>query len=121
MEALNAKLDNDGSDTSVTTNSYRKRAETGQSPQKLKAQQDASSDSESDHEMDKPSGTHNTNKPSSALAEVNTSLVEDDANEINGGIHDDDISKMMLQAQDNSKDNLLSEPHSQAADSRQRP
>ena len=44
-----------------------------------------------------------------------TSSMDDDASVINGGIHNDDISETMLQDGDNNSDeNTLSEPLSQA-------
>ena len=54
MDALNAKLDNNGSDTTIITNSYRKNAKTGQSPKNNRTRHDLSSNSELDHKMENP-------------------------------------------------------------------
>ena len=93
METLNAKLENNGSDTSVTTNSYRKQAKTGQSPRKNKSHgQGHSSDSDSDLEMAKPP---DPGKESQCLPCTNDATVMGEAS-INGGIHNDNTSKTMI-------------------------
>ena len=116
MEALNAKLDNDGSDTSVTTNSYRKRAKTGQSPRKPnKNQQDLSSDSESDQEMAKAA---NSNSPNRLLLDHPKASMDANAVDIYGGIQDDNITATMEQNDEEHQTHTTSasDPISHAAD-----
>ena len=108
LEALDAKLDTNGSDTSVTTNSYRKHAKTGQSPCKNNMRQDSSSDSESDHEMDKQPDMQETADPLITQTEEAHISMEDDATELNGGIQDDNISETMLQANEDQTAHSLS-------------
>ena len=108
LEALNAKLDNDGSDTSVTTNSYCKRAKTGPSPRKNNRRQESSSESNSDHEMDKQPETHKTEDPILGQTDEAHISMEDDATVLNGGIQDDDISESMLQANEEQTAHSLS-------------
>ena len=105
MEALNAKLDHDGSDTSVTTNSYRKRVKTGPSPCKTNfTHAKLSSESDLDHEMCKPSD----NLVDEQLTQPNkvdeTTNMVDDERDINGGIQDDDISKTLLPNNNDDQD-----------------
>ena len=97
MEALNAKLkkENDGSDTLVTTNSYHKRAKTGQSPRK----KGHTSDSNSDQDMLKITDGHNDNdvprnSPAITAADL---LMGTNNNDLNGRINDDDITGTLLQ------------------------
>ena len=117
MEALNAKLDNDGSNTLVTTNSYWKHAKTGQSPRNnKKTHQEFSSNSESNQEMAK---APDPNDPSNPLLIDNTETSMDaGAGNIIGGIQDEDITKAMVQNYDEHKTNTnyLLEPISHAAD-----
>ena len=93
MEALNAKLEQDGSDTSFTTNTYQKRAKTGQRPRKTLARQDLSSNSESNHEMVKPPNPHIA---STIPTDNNATDMDAGESELDGGIQDVDINESML-------------------------
>ena len=117
MEALNAKLDTDGSDTSVTTNSYRKRAKTGQSPRKKsQTQHELSSDSDSDQEMNKPPDpTKNEDPHNHPRLEAGIPM-DTGASELNGGINDEDIHEIMSHDDNPTKNHLLLESSSQQAE-----
>ena len=100
METLNAKLNHNSNDTSVTTNSYCKQAKTGQSPRKSKHKNrhTHSSDSGSDQDMAKPPNPGKDNLSTQSQHD-NTShaSMDDAAGELDGGINDDDISETMAQ------------------------
>ena len=107
MEALNTKLDHDGSDTSVTTNSYQKRVKTGPSPRKaIAARQEFSSDSDSDQDMDKPLDTQEAHSGNPRTG-AEDSTMDAAANDLNGGIHDDDITETILPEYDDTQENCM--------------
>ena len=105
MEALNAKLDHDGSNTSGTTNSYRKRVKTGPSPRKtITSRQEFSSESESDHDMDKPQDSHEAHSGNPRTGDEDSTM-DAAASDLNGGIHDDDITESILPDYDDTQEN----------------
>ena len=76
---------------------------------------DSTSDSESDQDMEKPPYTLEEDTSGTPRIEAKNPSMEDDASDINGGIHNDDISETMLQAcNDTQADHdLLSESFGQ--------
>ena len=119
METLNAKLNTEGSDTSVTTNSYRKRIKTRQSPQKqkLRNRHSSSSNSGSDQEMAKPPDptTANHTKTNTHQKQDDKATMDADESKLYGGIEDNNISETM--AQEYSADHSSTETSSQMAHS----
>ena len=117
MEALNAKLDHDGSDTLVTTNSYQKRVKTGPSPRKtITSRQEFSSKSKSDHDMDIPQDSQEAHSGNPRTGDEDSTM-DAAASDFNGDIHNDDITESILPDYDDTQENctLSSDSISQEA------
>ena len=109
METLNAQLDHNGSDTSITTSSYQKQIKTRQSPRKSRRNhRKHSSKSGSDQDMQKSPALAIEDDQAQKSPDASHASMDEAEGELDRGIHDDSISETMAHEYESTQSNIAS-------------